>query len=323
MRRLFVTVAAVVLVLSTCCVGAATPQPSPAARVVATTQLTPTRTAVFIDSPSMQRVVQIQILHPPNGASRPTFYLLDGVDSATDESNWTKKTDAESFFARKNVNVVLPVGGVGSYYTDWARPDPVLGVNMWETFLTSELPPIIDGRFGGNGTNAIGGLSMGGQAALILATRHRDLYTATAAFSTCPDSGSVTGKQLVRVTVASQRGDATNMWGPDNDPAWLAHDTFTNAEQLRGKTLYISVGSGVLGPYDFQTGSDFATLMSRGAPLELGSLTCTRDFQERLDSLGIPAQFVYRPIGTHSWPYWQDDLHDAWPTIAGALGTAG
>ena len=86
--------------------------------------------------------------------------------------------------------------------------------------------------------------------------------------------------------------------------------------------MYISVGNGVLGPPDFVLGNDFGTLLSTGAPLEIGANMCTSDFQTRLDSLSIPAQFVYRFYGTHSWPYWQGDLHDSWPTLAAALGTA-
>ncbi|MBJ8340020.1 esterase family protein [Antrihabitans sp. YC3-6] len=325
-RRFFATASlALALVLSggvPSAVGApipALPRPGGPATVVSVDELTPTRSALFIDSPAMGRIVQVQVLHPASEGPRPSFYLLDGVDSTDDESSWTKKTDIVDFVAGKNVNVVLPVGGMASYYTDWQKADPALGVNMWETFLTKELPPIIDGEMNGNGVRAIGGLSMGGQAALILTSRNPDLYRGSFVFSACPDTGSPASQNLVRVTVASRGGDATNMWGPASDPDWQAHDPWTNAERLRGKVLYMSVGNGVPGNNDFQGDIDAATVLSEGAPLEVGALICTKEFQSRLDSLGIPAQFVYRPIGTHSWPYWQDDLHDAWPTIESAL----
>ncbi len=35
----------------------------------------------------------------------------------------------------------------------------------------------------------------------------------------------------------------------------------------------------------------------------------------RLGQLGIPAKVTLRPNGTHSWGYWQDDLHRTWPSI--------
>ncbi|WP_433716808.1 hypothetical protein ACQP2U_23900 [Nocardia sp. CA-084685] len=59
------------------------------------------------------------------------------------------------FFADKESNIVLATGGPGNVYTDGQRPDPVLGTNKWETFLTRELSPLIDARFEGNGRNAI------------------------------------------------------------------------------------------------------------------------------------------------------------------------
>lgn len=77
------------------------------------------------------------------------------------------RTDAPKFFADKHVNVVTPLSGAFSYYTDWERPDPGLaksgnnnGVNMWTTFLTEELPPVIDSTFGTTGENALAGLPL-------------------------------------------------------------------------------------------------------------------------------------------------------------------
>lgn len=324
-----IVVAAVSVVLAATFAGGGTAVADPVVsprmappQVVASNVVTPKQTNLFVESPAMGKVIQVQVLHPIGGAPRPSFYLLDGVDSDTDGSDWMQKTDAAAFFSDKNVNVVMPVGGRGSYYTDWQKPDPQLGVNMWETFLTRELPPIIDREFAGNGANAIGGLSMGGQAALILAARRPELYRGIAAFSACPDTGKMESKQLIRATVASRGGDATNMWGPDTDPDWDEHDPTTLARNYLGKAVYLSVGNGVLGPPDLRVGNDVATMLSQGAPLEAGAFICTREFHVALNEAGVPARVVYRPIGTHSWPYWQIDLHDAWPTLASALGTS-
>ncbi|MGY2062388.1 alpha/beta hydrolase, partial [Nocardia gipuzkoensis] len=160
-----------------------------AARIVGIDDLGPTRSAVFIDSPAMGRTVQVQVLHPRGGGPRPTYYLLDGLDPGERQSTWTNATDAENFFAGKNVNVVLPLGGQAGYYTDWREDDPRFGRYRWETFLTGELPPIIDAAFAGNGVNAIGGLSMGGIAAFVLPVRNPQLYRAVAGYSACPDLG--------------------------------------------------------------------------------------------------------------------------------------
>ncbi|MCJ0904421.1 alpha/beta hydrolase family protein [Rhodococcus sp. ARC_M6] len=307
------------------CSNVAQAEPQARAHIDRIVQLTPTRSAVFVDSPSMRREMQVQVLHPENGTgTRPTFYLLDGVSAGSEsgytESTWTQKTDIEAFFADKDVNVVLPVGGTGSYYTDWRADDPNLGVNKWESFLADELPPLIDEAFRGNGTNAVGGVSMGALGAGNLITRNPDLYTGLASYSGCLDNSASSSQDSVRVTVASKNGDAANMWGPVSDPAWRDHDPSYNAETLRGKAIYISSSTGLPGVYDDLFTPDGRLISVVGGPLEALAHTCTQLFENRLDGLAIPAEVAYRDGGTHSWPYWQDALHDSWPTLRSALG---
>ena len=287
-------------------------------------QLTPTRSAVFVDSPSMGREVQVQVLYPASAAgTRPTFYLLDGVSAGSEseytESTWTQNTDIEAFFADKDVNVVLPVGGTGSFYTDWRSDDPNLGVNKWESFLTRELPPLIDEAFDGNGTNAVGGVSMGALGAGNLITRNPDLYTGLASYSGCLDNTAPYSQDFVRATVASKNGDATNMWGPAGDPDWRDHNPANNAEALRGKTIYSSASTGLPGAHNTVLTVEGVTAIVRGGPLEALVYSCTQGFESRLEALGIAGVFAYRDSGTHSWPYYQDALHDSWPILESAL----
>ncbi|AOD21510.1 mycolyltransferase [Rhodococcus sp. p52] len=278
------------------------------------------QTKLFVHSAAMNRVVPVQVLHPASAGARPTLYLLDGVSAGEEsefrESTWTQRTDIAEFFADKNTNVVLPVGGTASYYTDWNNPDPVLGINKWETFLTEELPPLIDAEFDGNGTNAVAGLSMGATGAMSLITRNPDLYQGVAALSGCYDTSSDRSRDTVRGTVAYKGGNPDNMWGPPDDARWEEHDSYLHAEKLRGKEVFLSTGNGLLGPHDLGAGQDVLTV---GAPLEIGTFVCTVTYDRRLRELGIPAQVVYRPWGTHSWGYWQDDIKAAWPTLADAL----
>lgn len=58
------------------------------------------------------------ILHPTGTAPRPTVYLLDGTGASDDhtQSTWTLRTDVTRFFADKNVNEVMPIGGDSSFY---------------------------------------------------------------------------------------------------------------------------------------------------------------------------------------------------------------
>ncbi|MBY6683460.1 esterase family protein [Rhodococcus sp. BP-316] len=296
-------------------------------RVVSVTMATDRRAVMSVFSSSMNREIQVQVLLPADrSVPRPSLYMLDGVsageESGYTESTWTQKTDAVSFFSDKAANIVLPVGGRGAYYADWAQPDPVLGVNKWETFLTSELPPLIDARFDGNGVNALMGLSMGAQGAMNLLTKHPDLYTGIAGFSGCYDNRSNETKNAVRATVGSTGGDATNMWGTNADPLWAENDPSTRVETLRGKQVYLSTGNGFPGPYEAGGGfgEEIIDALTVGGPLEAAANICTTGFADTLRAAGVPATIVFKPYGTHSWRYWQDEMHNSWPVVARALG---
>ncbi len=56
-----------------------------------------------------------------------------------------------------------------------------------------------------------------------------------------------------------------------------------------------------------------------GGGIEAVTNVCTRQMAERLAELKIPAQLVIRPTGTHSWGYWERELHSSWPSIARSL----
>ncbi|GAA5091048.1 hypothetical protein GCM10023319_44380 [Nocardia iowensis] len=288
------------------------------------TQKTARWEEIYVQSPAMGRVVQLDVLLPTDQtAPHPTLYLLDG-DGATDDegqSTWTRKTDIVQFFSDKPVNVVMPVGGPGAFYTDWLRDDPKLGHNMWETFLTRELPPLIDEALHGNGRNAIAGESMGAQAAATLAVRNPSLYQAMASYSGCLISSKL-DQATVRSAVTVKGGDPDNMWGPATDPEWAAHDPSLHIDQLRGKQIYISTASGVPGRVDFTYDPTYKypddTFDS--IVLELLAHDCTVEFDADLRAHDVPATVRYTDFGTHSWPYWQDALHDSWATLKTGLG---
>ncbi|WP_433757507.1 alpha/beta hydrolase [Nocardia sp. CA-135398] len=317
MRRTKIAVAVLAFATALMTPMLADPATASAARIDRIDELSSTRSALFIESPSMDRIIQVQVLHPADGGSHPSFYLLDGLDPGINQSTWTNATDAESFFRGKSVNVVLPVGGQASYYTDWQRDDPKFGRYQWETFLTEELPPIIDARYG-NGVNAIGGLSMGGNAAFILAARHPELYRAIAGYSACPDTTLAMG--AVMFSIANRGGNPVNMWGGPGSSAWAEHDAAALADRLRGKAIYLSTGTGIPGPHEAEVKPQLGENIVLGGPVEVVVNTCVISFEQRLRSLGIPAEIEYSPTGTHSWSYWQDTLHASWPTIGPAIG---
>ncbi|WP_067699430.1 alpha/beta hydrolase [Nocardia jejuensis] len=282
---------------------------------------------LHVYSESMDRVIMLQVITPfDRSEPRPTLYLLNGAGGGEDVANWHRQTDIVQFFADKNVNVVTPLGGAFSYYTDWQRDDPKLGRNKWTTFLTRELPPIIDEALGTSGVNAIGGISMAASSVLNLAIAAPDRYRAVASYSGCASTTDQLSRSYIKLVLERGDADPRNMWGEDDDPDWARNDAVLHADQLRGKTLYISSSSGLPGSEDTLAnplvGGQAGTLANQivlGGVIEAATNLCTHRLADRLNELGIPADIEFRPTGTHSWRYWQDALHQSWPSIEAAI----
>ena len=127
---------------------------------------------------------------PRSGA--PTFYLLPGIDGgdnldpgasfAPGAKAWFGMTDIQGFFANKNVNVVSPLGGQFSWWTNWVAD----GSKQYQTYMTSELPPIINSLYKTNGRNAVGGLSSTGGTAIDYAVQAPGCSAPSRPTAVCP-----------------------------------------------------------------------------------------------------------------------------------------
>nr|WP_230598137.1 alpha/beta hydrolase family protein [Rhodococcus fascians] len=296
--------------------------------VVRTEETDAVAMTAFVHSAAMDRTIPLKILRSPDRAKpSPTVYLLNGAGGGVDGMDWYTQTDVVSFFADKNVNVVTPVGGAYSYYTDWQHDDRVLGRNKWETFLIRELPPLVDQLLKTNGRNVIAGISMAATSVLNLAAHNPGLFRAVGSYSGCASTTDPLGRAYVKTVVSMALGaDVKNMWGADDDPDWVHNDAVVNADKLRGTALYISNGSGLAGASDTFDGTNpngpgFVLLnqMVVGGAIEVATGDCTRRLKSALEKLDIPAHFELRERGTHSWGYWQDDLHNSWPMFEQAL----
>jgi len=114
--------------------------------------------------------------------------------------------------------------------------------------------------------------------------------------------------------IRSEGEDPNRLWGDPRDHAavWAAHNPYDLAPKLRGTSLFLAVGTGQPGPLD-PTGTAPDTIEPALAA-QNGALA------ERLHALDIPAHLDFYGPGTHNWPYWQRDLHRAWPLLERALG---
>lgn len=278
-------------------------------------------------SAAMNETFPVEVQRPAdNSAPRPSLYLLSGNGGGVDIASWQAQTDAREFMSDKSVNLVMPIGGKFSYYTDWINDDPVLGRNKWKTYLSKELPPLIDAALNTNGVNAIAGISTSATTVLALPIAEPGLYKAAAAYSGCVQTSDPVGARFVKLAVAWGGGNAENMWGPAGSPQWTANDPYLQAEQLRGLDLYISSGNGLPGKYETPEGEQERPapggMMNQilvGGLIEAATNYCAHNLQEKLTSLDIPATYHFT-TGTHSWGYWQDELKQSWPVLAHGLG---
>ncbi len=276
-------------------------------------------TTEYVYSAAMGRNVPVRIISGGGGAAKPTLYLLDGLRAPANNSGWLINTNVDSFMVGKGVNVAIPFGGGGSFYTDWQRTDPKLGKNKWETFLTRELPGYMKRKYNSdNRRNAVAGLSMSGTAALNLASRHPSFYKAVASYSGYPTVTMPGFNQGIQVSVMEMGGNPINMWGIAPFGAWTANDPFLTANNLAGHYVYVSSGSGVgnrnaalvPGSANFD-----AVKFAQMVPLEVAASTSSRLYIARLAAVpGVKLKTHISPDGGHWWDYWQDRFKESWYT---------
>ena len=274
----------------------------------------------LVTSKAMQREVVVEVVPAAGDGPAPVLYMLDGVDSPEGNSGWRHQAGIKERLAEDNVHMVAPTGAYAAYWTDWEEADPKLGFNKWETFLTEELPGIVEDRLKTNGKNAVGGISMGGQAAMHLAATH-DLYDAVMSMSGYYSTMDQLGYQTIRLSVETRGGDVEKMWGPHRTERWQENDTISHPEKLDGKAVYFSSGSGV-------PGADAAlpfyqadpTQIPVGIVLERGVLEGTKAFEKKLDAEGIEHRVDYLDTGMHNWHTFLRTFDDGWDYIKTSLG---
>ncbi len=174
-----------------------------------------------------------------------------------DFSGWEINTNVQELVNR-GVNVVEPIGGPASFYTDWNAPSNFNGQQsryMWECVINNRLPQALraNGFQGKNGKYAIMGVSMGGNAALVLASKRRDLYYAAGSLSgynflSAP--GMHTMIRLAMLDVAPQPWNVDAMWGPPWDGRWYDNDPSLRINRMQGLKLFVGSGNGLFGKYN-------------------------------------------------------------------------
>ena len=276
---------------------------------------------VSVFSPSMNKVIVNDVFKAPRSGA-PTFYLLPGIDGgdnldpggnfAPGTKSWFGFTDLQGFFGNKNVNVVSPLGGAFSWYTNWVGD----ASKQYQTYMTQELPPLINAQYKTNGRNAVAGLSSTGGTAVDYAIQAPGLYRAVGSYSGFLTPS--TGAQNVALTLSGGGASADAMWGPQGGPLWVAHDPTVNVARLKGTAVFVTASAGGQGDVDkLPPGTNnFA-----GGFIEGIVNDSTKQFADAAAAAGVPITYVVRPQGSHSWGLFESEMQESWNTTIGpALG---
>jgi diacylglycerol O-acyltransferase/trehalose O-mycolyltransferase len=153
---------------------------------------------------------------------------------------------------------------------------------------------------------------MGGAGALTYAARHPGMFRAAASYSGVVHPLQPGWPQGFLGLLRSFGVDPLALWG---DPVaqreiWEAHDPVYLAERLRQLPLFLSVGDGTAGPFDPPGTFD---------QLEAALSAQNRALAGRLEQVGAQVRVDFYGPGTHSWPYWERELHRSLPLLLGAL----
>lgn len=280
---------------------------------------------LMIASTAVGQTIGVRLLLPAGWASQPlrrwpVLYLLHGA-RATENGDppnyqeWTFHTDVEASTVDADALVVMPEGGNVGWYSDWYNGGAG-GPPEWETFHTDELPRILAQEYRASSVSAIAGLSMGGFGAASYAARHPGMFRAIACYSGALDTSKYWN--ITMASLALQSIDPKALWGQGDPSApdyrgdlWNAHNPYALAERLVGIPVFVSAGNGNPGPL----GAPDASTDS----LEALALDAGERFSTRLSELGGSVTTDFYGAGTHSWPYWEQELHRSLPMLLAAI----
>lgn len=240
----------------------------------------------------------------------PTLWLLHGC--CGDYTAWTKVTNVASLPELYSTLVVMPTAGNAGWYSNWHNHGKG-GAPAWEDFHLKELMPLLESDWGAGPKRAVAGLSMGGLGAMKYAGAHPGMFRAAAAYSGVVSPTTPAGPETILGITKRYVPDPLALWGDpvvDKD-VWLKNDPITMVDNLARIPVYLSCGDGTTGPLDkpgvtsqLETDLQAQNLRLAAALREAGADRLTTDFYGS---------------GTHTWKYWERELHDSLPMLLKAM----
>ncbi|MCZ9309600.1 alpha/beta hydrolase [Corynebacterium uberis] len=263
-----------------------------------------------VPSAAMGKAITVQI-QPAGRGGNAGLYLLDGLRATNISNAWLTDANAAATYEHDNITLVMPVGGAGSFYADWDGPatfNPLEPVNyQWETFLTQELPTYLESNFGvARNNNSIIGLSMGGTAAVNLASKHPDQFRQVQSYSGYLTTTVPGAQTLMRVALLDAGGFNLNaMYGSIVSPRRFDNDPLWNMDGLRNSDVYISAASGIPDAVDAVLPPN---MLVAGSPLEMVARGSTQLWSAKAHATGLAFSEDYPVFGLHNWRQFNDQL---------------
>jgi S-formylglutathione hydrolase FrmB len=275
-----------------------------------------------INSPALGTTGMVRVLLPQGWDSQPArtwpqVWLMHGCCEPADYQSWTQFTDVEELTANQPVMVVMPTDGSAGMFSAWwnfglsSKPD-------WETFHVTEVRQILERGYRAGTQRAIAGISIGGFGAMHYAFRHPGMFGTAASYSGVLNTlGGGVPAIIKAILIREGFFNYLLLWGSEllSPALWRQHNPSDNLEKLRGTALYVSSGNGQAGPFDPGTSNEGGDFL-----LEPSAQVATQTFVTKAQELGIPVTADFYGPGTHSWPYWERELHRSWSFLTARLG---
>ena len=273
-----------------------------------------------VPSPAMGRDIPVEF--ESGGTGSHALYLLDTMEAADDVNGWDRNTAAFDWFHGSGLSVVMPVGGMSSFYSDWYQPAVGNGQTYtykWETFLTQELPAWLSANKNvASDGNAVVGASMGGSSALDLAGYHPQEFIYAGSMSGFLNLSQGPWPGLVHIAMQHDGGfNSDAMWGSSSDPTWARHDPTVNVSKLVADNtrVWVYYGNGTATPLDANN-----TNVSGLGALEGFAIDSNHAFQNAYLAAGGHSGVFNFENGTHNWAYWGQQLQQMKPDLQQVLG---
>lgn len=218
----------------------------------------------------------------------PVLFLLHGASGSWTDFSVRAHGVLQAFAGKQKVVVVTPDGTENGWYLDSLKV-PGAGI---ETYVMREVLPDVEKRLPVTKKRGIGGISMGGNGAIVLAIKSPGTFLSVSSMSGAVD-----------LSKAATRPALIERLGPyaENQAAWLANSALqlvkAKPDAAKGFALYFTVGSD-----DVWAGPN-------------------RALDAALDELRITHEFKESP-GDHGWAHWLEVLPSHLEWHAGKLKAA-